>query len=34
MEGSSEATTAELQMVKVHLQDGAMVGESTPTNVN
>ena len=33
-EGSSEATAAELQKVKGQLQDGAMEGESTPTNVN
>ena len=39
-EGSSEAnmkleaTTAELQKVKGQLQDGAMEGESTPTDVN
>ena len=39
-EGSSEAnmkleaTAAELQKVKGQLQDGAMEGESTPTDVN
>jgi hypothetical protein len=32
-EGSSEAIAAELQKVKGQLQDGAMDGESTPTDV-
>jgi hypothetical protein len=29
-----EATAVELQKVKGQLQDGAMEGESTPTDVN
>jgi hypothetical protein len=33
-EGSSEATTAELHKVNGQLQDGAMEGESMPTEVN